>query len=82
MPRTADAGEFITCENGHEVFEVLEPLYLDNTIRDEQVGPATADSVPLELRHEDPPHVCPICNASFSKRIGGGIRFHFPDGYR
>lgn len=70
-------GERVTCENGHEVFEFTEDVFLDNTIRSEQVSPLQEG---LFFDHARMDHVCE-CGAFFAKDIGG-IRFHFEDGYR
>lgn len=78
----ARAGEVITCENGHPIYEMTTDVFLDNTVFPSQVKPANP-LVDEPFVHDEINIPCPECGAAFSMtNKHGGVRFHFSDGYR
>jgi hypothetical protein len=76
IPTYAEAGEVVTCENGHPICEFIE------TVAWGQIQDVERQ---LGRWHQEKPEVgqlplpvCAICSASFTD----GMRYHFGDGWR
>lgn len=77
--RFAEAGEIVTCENGHEICTVLADLHRGQKVQAEMFG----DWQEGQIKGEAGNAIATChCGALFVKQQGTGFALHFPDGWR
>lgn len=71
-------GEIVTCENGHELYEITRDVERFERVSAVQFSPVSI-GVPEPVNGEPIPD-CPLCGARFHDSETS--RFHFKEGWR
>ena len=75
----AKAGEQVTCENGHPICTVAEPIVSHSIVRPGQFKDWTWDYDPKSHEQVAP---CQICGKQFMGTVGGVSMLHVGDQWR